>query len=283
MHLEITETGPLATVQDLGRPGWAALGVGLSGAADSAALRLANRLLGNPEGHAGIEVTFGGLALRSDAGCTVAVTGARGPVTVDGRAADLFGPVRLPARAQLRIGVPAQGLRSYVAVRGGLDVPAVLGSASTDTLSGLGPAPLRAGDRLPVGPLPGPFPGVDLAPQPALPAEPVLRVVAGPRQDWFTEDALETLCSQPYQVAAESDRIGLRLSGSPLRRSVGGELPPEAMVLGALQVPPAGQPILFLADHPITGGYPVIAVVRAGDLSHAAQARPGQSLRFALV
>jgi len=157
----------------------------------------------------------------------------------------------------------------------------VLGSRSTDTLSGLGPEPLRTGTRLPIGQPQAPLPAVDLAPVAALPAEPALRVIPGPRDDWFTQEALSVLCAQPYQVGSDSNRVGVRLSApQPLARKVSGELPPEPMVLGALQVPPSGQPILFLADHPVTGGYPVIAVVTAADLHHAAQVRAGQRVRF---
>ncbi len=280
MTLVVVETGPLATVHDLGRHGMAALGVGVSGAADTASLRLGNRLVGNPERSAAIELTFGGLAVRTEVARTVAITGAACPIVVNGRAADMYGPVSVPAGALLRVGTPTSGLRSYLAVRGGIDVPEVLGSRSTDTLSGLGPAPLRAGDLLPVGLASREFPAIDLAPQPMPLGEPALRVIAGPRQDWFTAAALDTLCSQPYVVTAQSNRIGVRLKGGALRRRDDTELPPEAMVLGALQVPPSGQPILFLADHPVTGGYPVIAVVVLADLRHAAQARPGTSLRF---
>jgi allophanate hydrolase subunit 2 len=154
----------------------------------------------------------------------------------------------------------------------------VLGSRSTDLLSGLGPAPLKAGDELPVGCEHGPMPGVDLAPVPdPAAAEVVVRVTPGPRQDWFAENSL---VGQTYTVSSNSNRIGVRLEGTPLERLRSGELPSEGMELGALQIPPAGLPVLFLADHPVTGGYPVIAYVAAADLDACAQLRPGQSLRF---
>ncbi|WP_137814195.1 biotin-dependent carboxyltransferase family protein [Gandjariella thermophila] len=278
--LQIVHPGPSATVQDLGRPGLAALGVGRSGAADRRSLRLANRLVGNPEGAAAVEITFGGLAARFDRPALVAVTGAPCPVRVGDRAAGMNGPVRVPPGAELRVGTPTSGMRSYLAVRGGIDVPPVLHARATDTLAGLGPSPLAPGTVLPIGSDALAYPTVDLAPQPGYPDQPVLRVVPGPRDDWFTGDALATLCSVPYEVTSDSNRVGLRLAGPALRRRDARELPPEPMVDGALQVPPSGQPILFLADHPVTGGYPVVAVVVEDDLHLAAQTRPGQRIRF---
>lgn len=279
--LQVRETGPLATVQDLGRPGLAALGVGRSGAADPAALRLGNRLVGNDESAAGIEVTLGGLVLRARGDVLVAITGAPCAVTVAGAGAGLNGPLRVPAGTELALGVPSAGLRSYVAVRGGVDVPPVLGSRSTDTLAGLGPDVLGPGSELPVGAPPAGHPLLDVAPVAAPPGgEVTLGVVRGPRDDWFTGAALERLTGSPYEVTADSNRVGMRLRGATLERSRPGELPSEGMVPGALQVPPTGLPTLFLVDHPVTGGYPVVAVVVSGDLGRAAQLRPGQTVRF---
>ncbi|WP_166022490.1 biotin-dependent carboxyltransferase family protein [Streptomyces chilikensis] len=277
--LEVLAAGPLATVQDLGRPGLAAVGVGLSGAADRGSLRLANRLVGNEEGAAGVEATFGGLSVRALRAVTVAVTGAVCPLTVGA----MNSVVHLAAGQRLTLGTPTAGLRSYLAVRGGIAVPAVLGSRSRDVLAGLGPAPLAAGDVLPAGPAPAAPPCVDLAPVAAVPperGEVVLRVRPGPRDDWFAPGAVRELLSAAWTVGAASDRVGMRLDGPALPRAVEGELPSEGMVPGALQVPPGGRPVLFLADHPVTGGYPVIAVVLRDDLDHAAQARPGSTLRF---
>ncbi len=269
-----------ATVQDLGRPGHAALGVSPSGAADQRSLRLANRLVGNEEAAAGIEAPLGGLVLRFDHHATVALAGAPCEARVGDRSVGMYAPVRLAPGERLTIGVPWQGLRVYLAVRGGLDVPPVLGSRSTDTLSGLGPPRLAADTVLPVGNRTTGWPAADLAPQRPSAAEPVLRLWPGPRDDWFTEAAMAALCSRPYAVAQQSDRVGMRLSGPLLERSRHGELPSEAAVVGALQVPPTGQPILFLNDHPVTGGYPVIATLHEDDLPLAAQARPGDQLRF---
>jgi biotin-dependent carboxylase-like uncharacterized protein len=176
--------------------------------------------------------------------------------------------------------VPARGLRSYLAVRGGVDLPPVLGSRSSDTLSGLGPSPLAAGDRLPVGSLAGEQPLVDVAPVAPLPDRPVLRVLPGPRRDWLQASAWGELTSQEWAVSADSDRVGLRLTGPRLLRARTDELPSEGLVAGAVQVPPDGGPVLFLADHPVTGGYPVLAVVVTADLPLAAQLRPGDGVRF---
>ncbi len=281
--IEIVAPGPLATVQDLGRPGLAAWGVGHSGAADRRSMTLANRLVGNPEGAAGLELTFGGLVARFTRATIVALTGAPCPLRRDGRAVDMYGPVPVAAGQRLHVGSPRNGMRTYLAIRGGIAVPHVLGSRATDVLAGLGPPPLQPGQMLAIGTDFLPYPGVDLAPQPCFPDEPVLHVIAGPRDDWFTADALARLCSAPYEVGAQSNRIAILLRGPRLARRRTSELPPEAVVCGALQVPPDGRPVLFLADHPATGGYPVIGVVAEKDLHLAAQLCPGQAVRFRLV
>ena len=278
--LTVLRAGPLATVQDLGRPGWASVGVPLSGAADEAAHRLANRLVGNRAEAATVEVTAGGLQLRAESAALVAVTGAPAPLDLGGRPAPLNAPLSLRPGEVLALGLPAVGLRSYLAVRGGVDVVPVLGSRSTDTLSGLGPAPLRAGDRLPVGRLAGEGPVVDVAPVGPPTARPVLRVIAGPRRDWLADSAWTALTTEEWTVSPDSDRVGLRLTGPRLDRIRDDELPSEGLVSGAIQVPPDGAPVLFLADHPVTGGYPVLAVVATADLPPAAQLRPGDQLRF---
>ncbi len=268
---------PLATVQDLGRPGYAHLGVPHSGAADAESLRLANRLVGNVEGAAGLELTFGGAALRFRSAAWIAVTGAPLPVRPGGMNA----PFHVPAGTVVEFGAPAAGVRTYVAVRGGVDVPPVLGSRSTDLLSGLGPAPLADGDLLPVGRADCEPITVDVAPGLRPEDEPVLRITAGPRDDWFA--SLEPLARGVYVVSADSNRVGVRLDGPTLCRRRDGELPSEGIVTGALQVPPNGLPIIFLADHPTTGGYPVAAVLVSADVPRAAQLRPGQRVRFRLL
>ena len=293
--IEVIRPGPLATVQDLGRPGLGHLGVPRAGAADQASLRLASRLVGNPQHAAGVEVTLGRAVFRFRAAARVAVTGAAAPVTVMAAPGGTEREVAhqtaflVPAGGQVRLGAPAAGLRSYLAVHGGVDIAPVLGSRSADLRSGLGPGPLRPGDVLPVAPSPEPPPSKRRAAPAAGPALPVpgepaqLRVVPGPRDDWFDPRALELLCRSTYLVTPASDRTGLRLGGPPLTRARGGELPSEGLVTGALQVPPSGQPILLLADHPVTGGYPVIAVVLSADIGLAAQLRPGSALRFSVT
>ncbi|MEU6760379.1 biotin-dependent carboxyltransferase family protein [Streptomyces sp. NPDC046685] len=281
--LLVMRPGALTTVQDRGRPGHAHLGVPRSGALDTAAYALANRLLGNPPDAAALETTLDGVGLRALAATVVAVTGAPCPVRVSGRPVAWGAPVWLPAGAELEVGRAEAGVRSYVAVRGGLSVPPVLGSRATDLLSGLGPPVLSAGTLLPVGP-PGPDParGADACGLPGPPAELLLPLRLGPRADWFTRASLDGLWRASFRVSALSNRIGLRTeAGSPLVRSRREELPSEGMVLGAVQVPPDGLPVVFLADHPVTGGYPVVGVVPPGPaLDAAAQARPGTPVRF---
>jgi len=280
----VLESGPLSTLQDAGRPGLAHLGIGRSGAADGGSYRLANRLVGNQETEAAIEVTLGGLSLRAECDLLIAVTGAPCPVTVGHIVFGTNAPIAVKAGQEMALGSPVSGLRSYVSVRGGIHVPEVLGSRSTDVLAGIGPDPLAPGDVLPIGPPYGRQPDLDLAPVAAPPDHDlVLAVRAGPRDDWFTPGAMEELLSGRYEVTGESNRVGMRLSGPQLHRSRKEELPSEGVVTGALQVSPSGQPTLFLADHPVTGGYPVIAVVDAADVDRAAQARPGQHLRFRLA
>ena len=273
--LTILESGPLATIQDRGRSGQAALGIPASGACDRTSYALSNRLVGNQPGAAAIEVTFGGLTLHADNDLMLAITGA--PCA----GVPLNAPTLVKAGHVLRLGRPRTGLRTYVAVRGGLDVPPVLGSRSTDLLSGLGPAPLAAGQTVRVGRSFGPMPGVDLAPVADPPGgEVFVRVTPGPRRDWFTDGGWRSLLTQTYQVSSESNRVGVRLDGEPLERAFAGELASEGMALGAIQIPPSGTPVIFLADHPVTGGYPVIAYVAAPDVDACAQLRPGQSVRL---
>jgi KipI family sensor histidine kinase inhibitor len=279
--VEVVAAGPLALVQDLGRPGHAAVGVPRSGAADRAALRLANRLVANAEDAAGIEALLGGLAVRAHRFLTVALAGAAAPADVDGTPVGYHAVLTLRAGQTLRLGVPPSGLRTYLAVRGGLAVPATLGSRASDTLSGLGPDPLRAGDVLPVGPQPSRWPVVDVAPVAPPPGGPVtLRARPGPQAGWLADP--DALARTAWSVSSESDRVGLRLSGDPPARR-DGELPSAGMVRGAVQLPPGGEPVVLLADHPVTGGYPVVAVVLDADVDRAAQLRPGQPVRLVLT
>ncbi|KOX05095.1 allophanate hydrolase [Streptomyces sp. NRRL B-1140] len=281
--LAVVRAGALTTVQDAGRPGHAHLGVPHSGALDRPAADLVNRLVGNPPGRAVLETTLNGCAVRPRSSVTVAVAGAPCRVTVEGRPAAWGAPLRVPAGALLDVGPAVSGVRTYVGFAGGIAVEPVLGSRSTDLLSGLGPPPLADGTVLPLGRPVGVPARVDVGPQPAPPAELVLRVTLGPRDGWFTPQAVRTFTSGAFRVSSASNRIGLRTEGPALERARPGELPSEGMVLGAVQVPPDGRPVVFLADHPTTGGYPVIAVVRTADLPAAAQAVPGTPVRFVPV
>lgn len=319
-QLDVISTGPLVLVQDLGRPGWAHLGVSDSGAADRAAFRRGAALVGNDVGRAGLEVVLGGLAVRAIGGVRVAVTGADVPLRHQ-RAADRSTQrpscdtaLQLADGDVLRLGTPRSGLRSYLSVSGGIDVPAVLGSRSTDTLSGLGPAPVRPGDRLPVGSAPGESVFADSVgtgavsrgsvPNSAVPHLPVasdpapadnaqaldatealtLPVIPGPRSDYLADPGL--LVRAAWTVSPHSDRIGLRLlhpGGEKFARATGfadRELPSEPMLRGAIQVPPSGEPVILFADHPTTGGYPVIGVVADAGLDALAQLRPGAAVQF---
>ncbi|WP_164877603.1 biotin-dependent carboxyltransferase family protein [Prescottella agglutinans] len=283
--LEVSRAGARTTVQDRGRAGNAALGVGVSGAADIVAHDSANRLVGNDPSAATLEMTLGGLRARAIGPATIAVTGAPTPLTVNGTPRPLYSTLHLRDGDEIALGIASAGLRTYLAVRGGIDVPAVLGSRATDTLSGIGPEPLRDRDRLPVGQLHGEWPIEEFIPPPAPAADTVeLRIRLGPRDDWFTPASRTALVRQTWTVTTDTDRVGARLEGpGPLHRAHRGELASEGMVTGALQVPPNGMPVLFLTDHPVTGGYPVIAVVLEDDIPAAAQLRPGCRIRFRKV
>jgi len=297
MGIVVVNPGPLTLVEDLGRQGWASLGLSPSGALDRQSLRLANLLVGNSPEAAGLEILLGGLRLRFVTASTVAVTGAEGIVTLNGAEIPLNQAVRVAPGAVLDFGVPLFGLRYYLAVQGGIDAPKLLGSSSTDILSGEGPAPLKSGEQLGMGRVSvgngsvtgsgagsGPLnnarvlPAIRRAPDPGRAI--TARVDRGPRADWFHDDSWRRLVTQEWTLSPDSNRIGARLVGRPLTQTRDEELPSEGMVLGALQVPPSGLPTVFLADHPVTGGYPVIAVVRRTDLDLFGQARPGQRIRF---
>ena len=274
----VEQTGPLALIMDKGRPGLAHLGVSASGATDRTAYELGNRLIGNAPRAAAVEITAGGFQISVDALTWVAVTGAPTQVRVNSTPTASHTPIVLEPGDTLRVNAPPLGLRNYLCVRGGLRCPRTLGSRSTDTLSGLGPAPLREGDQLRVGVPSKDMPGIDLV-APNQPRK-ELEIDPGPRRDWFTEQAWRRLIGTAWSVTNDCDRVGVRLSGARLPRAVEGELPSEGLVRGAIQVPASGQPLIFLADHPVTGGYPVIAVLTRRDADHAGQLRPGDEVRF---
>jgi KipI family sensor histidine kinase inhibitor len=274
--VEVLAVGAPVLVQDLGRTGMATWGVSRAGAADRGSHRLAQRLVANDEDDAGLEVLLGGLRLRAHGDLLMAVTGAPVPIRVDGRQLPLNAPFRLRDGADLSLGTPSRGVRSYVAIRGGLAVPAVLGSRSTDTLASLGPAPVSPGDLLPVGAPPQLWPVVDVAPQPMGEPDPVrLLVTPGPRRDRLLDPAE---IQAEWTVSEDADRVGIRLIGEPLRVRAEPDAPSEGALPGAVQVPPNGLPLMFGVDSPVTGGHPVVAVVR--DTDALAQLRPGQRVRL---
>jgi biotin-dependent carboxylase-like uncharacterized protein len=273
--MTVLRPGPLTVFKDLGRPGHAHLGVPPSGAVDRGAYRRANALVGNPAGAAVLECTLGGLRVTFDEPVLVVLTGTDAVLTVDGRALDVEQVGFVDAGAVVAVTQPRQGLRSYFAVRGGFDVPAVLGSRSKDRLAGIGPglgATVRIASPSERSPIKRSFP-VGLG-------DLTLEVDLGPRDDWFTAAAIRTLFSAAYVASPASDSVGLRLEGPPLERARAGELPSEGVVRGAVQIPPSGQPIVFQADHPVTGGYPVVAVLTPAAADLAAQVRPGACVRF---
>ncbi|WP_431275510.1 5-oxoprolinase/urea amidolyase family protein [Variovorax ureilyticus] len=291
--LEVRQTGLQALFQDPGRHGQAGQGVSASGAMDRASLRAANRLVGNPADAACIEAVYGGFQLVCRGEAVVAVTGAEAPldlIAVNGARWPVprHAPVAMTHGDTLVFGEPRAGIRSYIAVRGGFAVAPVLGSCATDTLANIGPRPIVAGDVLPIRPAPvGAVVGEPELPRndlPTLGAVVTLDVVMGPRTDWFTPEAVERFARQTWTVTPQSNRVGVRLAGDePLVRTEAmarAELPSEGTALGALQVPPNGQPVLFMADHPLTGGYPVIATVATYHLDRAGQLPVGARIRF---
>ncbi|GED00059.1 allophanate hydrolase [Kocuria varians] len=291
--LTVDHPGTQTLVQDLGRPGLGDLGVVASGATDRPSAAQANRLVGNPEDRAVLEVLLGGLSLTARGHHVLALAGAPVTATITDasgehtRSAPFCAPFALYDGERLTLDTPVAGLRCYVAVRGGVDVPEVLGSRSSDVMSGIGPRPLAAGENLPVGAAPRRAVGL-----PEAPATPVpdgdgavsLRISLGPRDDWFTAGSLAVLTGRTWRVGSDSNRVGVRFEepagGQRLERARPEELASEGVAAGSLQVPHSGVPVLFLADHPVTGGYPVIAVVAPEDLPLAAQLAPGAAVCF---
>ena len=279
MSLTVVRAGGQTLVQDAGRPGHASSGVGAAGGFDRAALRQANELVGNPTGTAVLEVLGGGLRLRATREHLLAVTGAVGPIHVADIPVEHGRGFIVEPGQDVSLSSFAVGLRAYVAVSGGIITEHTLGSRATDTLSGLGPPALADGDKLPIG---LGRRSVELPDIPALISSgaTTVDVSLGPRDDWFTDAAVALLLATGWTVSTTSNRIGIRLDGPVLERSVDSELPSEPCVFGSIQVTSAGLPVVLGPDHPITGGYPVIAVVADAHLDRLAQLRPGETLRF---
>ena len=293
-YLEVIAATLPAFVQDLGRPGHAAIGVSASGALDREALQRANVVAGNPPNLAALEIAFGHWAFTCSDDVVIACAGAPVTITITRASGEIVDAamntaISLRSGDLVKLGYPTQGVRTYLAIRGGIDVRQTLGSSSRDVLAALGPGPVVKGSVLPVGRAAhGSTPEVITAHAaqvlPKAGDEVVLDIFVGPRDEWFTEDALQLLCNQVWRVTPQSNRIGLRLHGEKtLTRRKTDELPSEGMTSGAIQVPHDGQPVLLLADHPVTGGYPVIAVVAEHHLDLAGQIPPSAKIRFRVI
>jgi biotin-dependent carboxylase-like uncharacterized protein len=285
--ISIIDPGPQTTVQDLGRPGQLRYGIPPSGPVDVRAFVIANRLVGNPDGAAGLECTLMGPRFTVATACAIAVTGAEAPVTVNGTAAEGWTTLMLAAGDTVRVVAARAGLRIYVAFSGGLDVPAALGSRATylrGRLGALGGRALKRDDVLRL--LPAPMPAVRrLAPAevPALEAEPEIREVLGPEADRFTSDGIAAFLGGPYEMLPQSDRMGARLSGPRIAHARGHDIISDGIALGSIQVPGDGQPIVLLVDRQSTGGYTKIATVGSFDIGRLGQVKPGQRVRFRAV
>lgn len=284
----VESPGLLTTVQDLGRQGLGALGVSPSGAADPVSLRLGNRLLGNDEGAAALEMTLIGGAFAFPEGAIVALTGSDFGATLGDVALELGTSIEIRPGQTLRLGPTRSGARSYLCVQGGIGVPPLLGSASTHLLSGLGGfegRALRKGDVLQIGPATAPFRKRTIAPRVGerLSRRNVLRVTRGPQADWFDEPSLRSFFASSFRVNEQSNRMGIRLEGLHIARSKGASMITEGVSLGAIQVPPGGSPIILFVEQQTTGGYPKIANVISADLHRLGQLRPRDEIRFELV
>lgn len=286
--IRVIEGGLLTTVQDLGRPGYQMLGVSPAGAADEYAFRLANWAVGNPPEAAGLEITLVGPRLLFTSDTLVALTGADlGPV-LDGQPLPMWQAVRVRGGSTLAFAGGTRGCRAYLAVAGGIDVPPVLGSRSTDLLGrfgGVDGRALRAGDELPLGQPPPGAPPRPIPPElvPLYPEEVEARVVLGPQEDHFTSEGLRVFLGSPYLVTPQSDRIGLRLEGPAVRHRGRADIISDGMPAGAVQVPQDGRPLVVLANRQTVGGYPKIATVISADLWRLAQLRPGNRVFFRAV
>ena len=283
--IHVEAPGLLTTVQDLGRSGYGTLGVSASGAADPIALRLGNRLVGNPENTAGLEMTLLGGTLAFSDPMVLALTGCDFGTTLDGHAVPLWTSFEVASGQKLQIGSTRTGARCYLCVQGGIAVKLFLGSASTHLLSGLGGLEgraLRRGDVLTVGPAPPGFIHKRVATEvlEQLAFRKTLRVTDGPQWDWFSGSAQDLLLTIPYRVTEEANRMGLRLEGAPITANSEAPMITEGVSLGAIQVPPSGQPIILFVEQQTTGGYPKIANIISADMANVGQLRPRDEIRF---
>ena len=281
--------GLFTTVQDLGREGFGPLGVSASGAADAISLRIGNRLAGNPEGAAALEMTLVGGTFRFERAAVIAVAGADFGPSLDGIPLAMWSSAQVKAGQTLALGSSSpgarSGARSYLCVQGGIAVEPFLGSASTHALSGLGGfegRALRKGDRLEIGAAHSLPRKRKLSPQGLERLRPrrVLRVTEGPQSDWFADSAWEMLRGSTFRVAEQSNRMGIRLEGPQLPVDARREMITEGVSLGAIQVTPSGQPIILFVEQQTTGGYPKIANVISADLHSLGQLRPRDEVRF---
>jgi antagonist of KipI len=286
--IQVQEPGLFTTVQDLGREGFGPLGVSASGAADPISLRLGNRLLGNAERAAGLEMTLlGGTFLFPDS-AVLTLTGSDFGATLDGKPVGSWTPVEASPGQVLRLGPTRTGARCYLCVRGGIAVKLFLESASTHILSGLGGhdgRALRKGDMLKIGEANGSYRKRTLAAKAlgGLSPRKVLRLTPGPQCDWFPDSAQQIFYANTYRVAEESNRMGLRLEGAAIPAPAGGRMISEGIALGAIQVPDGGLPIILFVEQQTTGGYPKIANVISADLHSLGQLRPRDEIRFERV
>jgi antagonist of KipI len=284
--IRILESGPLTTVQDLGRVGQLRFGIPPSGAMDRAAFVLANRLAGNDDGAAGLECTFMGPRFEVDRACAIAVTGAEAPVTVNRAPAPRWTTIPLKPGDQVRIGAPKSGVLSYLAFSGGLDVPVVLGSRSTyprGRLGGVGGRPLKNGDMIGLVDVAVPDVRSVATPPELADDEVVVRAVLGPQANRFTEDGVRTFLGSAYEMLPQSDRMGARLRGPRIAHARGHDIVSDGIALGSVQVPGDGQPIVLLVDRQSTGGYTKLATVCSFDIGRLAQVKPGRRVRFEAV
>jgi antagonist of KipI len=303
--IEVLEPGLFTTAQDLGREGYGPLGVSTSGAADAVSLRLGNRLLGNPEGEAGLEMTLLGGTFAFPEGAVLTLAGSDFGATLEGKPVEMWTPFEAKPKQVLRVGPTRSGARSYLCVQDGIEVQLFLDSASTHILSGLGGhkgRALKKGDVLTIGSAnrteqkrtgknasstggAGTVGERRLTARALKELQPrkVLRVTPGPQSDWFSEAAKKIFHESTYRVAEESNRMGIRLQGATIPAPAGGEMISEGVALGAVQVPEGGQPIILFVEQQTTGGYPKIANVISADFHSLGQLRPRDEIRFEQV